>query len=245
MQEKKLDYGYIREIFEKIVFPIVIMAFIVAFGIYVHFENEYKVEKSTHARMKLENTTVSSGNIWYEDVPGNLIKDKRSLITGLKDFYYSTGVIPYLYLTSDIKGNSFPREDEANTFLQKLYEKKFSDEDHILYCLILNDEIINSGFLYFEGYVKGENAEYVLDDEALMILKSTLGSYSLKPEYEDLGELIGDAFSFAGKRMMVKTINPMTPVFIIFAVIALILIIGYAAIVFLGETRNNSGEIQI
>ncbi|HOC06000.1 MAG: hypothetical protein ACOX21_08700 [Bacillota bacterium] len=149
------------------------------------------------------------------------IRNKTALTSGMRNFYKETGVQPYLYITGDINGETYPSESEVNDFAFALYDDLFSDEAHLLVIFFEPP----MGDYYSTWYVVGTQAKAVLDDEAMDILLDYIDKYYY---YDHLSneEFFSKAFNDAGKRIMHVPKSPWIPTLIVIG-IAIIIIIGF------------------
>ena len=112
---------------------------------------------------------------YYEDTTG-LIRRSTVLQSGMKYFYEKTGVQPYLYVTSDIDGDTYPSDAVLEEYAQALYSQLFSANAHFLVVVYDPDD---TGFGYY--YIPGNAAKTVLDSEALEIFEGYV--YQDSPDY--------------------------------------------------------------
>ena len=132
------------------------------------------VTASTVAREPLPAGSVDLTE-YYQDTTG-LIRRSATLQAGMKYFYEKTGVQPYLYVTRDIDGDTYPSDAVLEEYAQALYSQLFSDSAHLLVVVYDPD---NSGFGYY--YIPGNAAKTVLDAEALEIFEGYV--YQDSPDY--------------------------------------------------------------
>lgn len=158
---------------------------------------------------------------YYEDSTG-LIRRSSVLQSGMKYFYEKTGVQPYLYITKDIDGDTFPANDVLEEYAQALYSQLFTDSAHFLVVVYDPD---GSGFGYY--YIPGNTAKTVLDAEALEIFEGYV--YQDSPDYLS-GSAEGyfsEVFEHTADRIMQVTRSPMFYIGIALAVLAILALLYY------------------
>lgn len=150
------------------------------------------VTSSTVHRTPLP-ASASVETAYYTDADGDWIHSPAKLESGLKSFYRSTGVRPYVYI---LPNGTTTSAAELFQKARDLYGKLFTDEGHFL--LVFCDD--NDGG-YNCGYWMGERSAEVMDDEAVAILADYLDLY-----YEDLDlseeQIFSKAFADTGTRIM-------------------------------------------
>ena len=125
------------------------------------------------------------------------INNDEELESGLKSFYDSTGIMPYLYLTGKTNGKRSVTEADIGDYTYNLYDELFTnddgqvDENRILVVYLHYDDV------YASSCVTGIQAESVLGDEGRKILLDDIGQYHLK--YKDSSEWFAAAFRDAGE----------------------------------------------
>jgi len=178
------------------------------------------ISRSTYAREKLPASAVETTN-YYTDTAG-WISVAHKLEEGLKAFYKTTGVQPYVYI---MQGNASPTVKELSQRAEQLYDALFNDEGHFLLVFYDNEEVQN----YTCGYTVGSEAKTVMDDEAIGILGDYLDRYYPTNRTEE--EFFSDAFEKTGERIMTRTTSPLVPVAVccvaMAAVIAVYLILKH------------------
>lgn len=94
---------------------------------------------------------------YFTDEQG-LISSRSQLLTGLKSFYTTTGVQPYVYITDT--------EDLNNDYATSVYDQLFTDEGHFL--LLIHNTYDSQGNENWDAYyLLGSDAARVID-ESLM-----------------------------------------------------------------------------
>lgn len=167
------------------------------------------VQRSTYQREKLPASAVTETGYYTDE--GGWFSNRSQLEDGMKTFYKETGVQPYLYL---LPNGEMTSTAELTAKAEELYPQLFTDEGHFL--LVFCDDGNGS---YNCGYVVGNQAKTVMDDEALAILADYLDRY-----YNDYDlteeEIFSDAFADTAQRIMTVTKSPLPTVFICIAVVA-------------------------
>ena len=172
--------------------------------------------KSTIHREKLHlNLSDEAG--YYTDECG-WIDNRTKLENGLKDFYGSTGILPYVYIIDNVDGDYDPSTEVLEEFAEAAYESLFDDRGHAL--LVFWDY---AGAYEYVLWL-GDDAAELMDTEACDILFDYLDYYY----YEDVTdeEFFAAAFSEAGERMM-KVEMTAGQYFKILAVVAAVIVIIY------------------
>ena len=173
------------------------------------------VTASTVAREPLPAGSVDLTE-YYQDTTG-LIRRSATLQAGMKYFYEKTGVQPYLYVTRDIDGDTYPSDAVLEEYAQALYSQLFSDSAHLLVVVYDPD---NSGFGYY--YIPGNAAKTVLDAEALEIFEGYV--YQDSPDYlsGSAEAYFSEVFEHTADRIMSVTRSSMFYVGIALAVLAIL-----------------------
>ena len=156
------------------------------------------ITKSTINRKKLH-LNVSDKEGYFTDECG-WIRNRAELEKGLKQFYNSTGVMPYIYIINNVAGDYNPSSQKLEQFVESAYEKLFDDEGHIL--LLFWDY----GGAYEYVLWLGADTIPLMDSEACDILFDYLDYYYYYAETEEA--FFADAFAKAGKHMMQVTRSP-------------------------------------
>lgn len=94
---------------------------------------------------------------YYQDEQ-SLIESRTKLLSGLKSFYATTGVQPYVYITEEATLD--------DSYAQKVYEEKFTDEGHFL-LLIHNSYDSNGDENWDAYYLLGSDAANVIDSDLM------------------------------------------------------------------------------
>ena len=173
------------------------------------------VTASTVAREPLPPGSVELTE-YYQDTTG-LIRRSATLQAGMKYFYEKTGVQPYLYVTRDIDGDTYPSDAVLEEYAQALYSQLFSDSAHLLVIVYDPD---SSGFGYY--YIPGNAAKTVLDAEALEIFEGYV--YQDSPDYlsGSAEAYFSEVFEHTADRIMSVTRSSMFYVGIALAVLAIL-----------------------
>lgn len=156
------------------------------------------ITKSTINRDKLQ-LNVSDKAGYFTDECG-WIRNRTELEKGLKEFYSSTGILPYVYIINNVAGDYDPSTQKLEQFAESAYERLFTDEGHIL--LLFWDY----GGAYEYVLWLGEDTIPLMDSEACDILFDYLDYYYYYAETEEA--FFAEAFAEAGKRMMQVNRSP-------------------------------------
>jgi hypothetical protein len=171
----------------------------------VSTQNGDYITKSTINRKKLH-LNVSDKEGYFTDECG-WIRNRAELEKGLKQFYNSTGVMPYIYIINNVAGDYNPSSQKLEQFVESAYEKLFDDEGHIL--LLFWDY----GGAYEYVLWLGADTIPLMDSEACDILFDYLDYYYYYAETEEA--FFADAFAKAGKHMMQVTRSPIYYIMIV------------------------------
>lgn len=178
-------------------------------------QNSVNFTKSTVNRKKL-NLNLSDEAGYFTD-ECSWIRNRTTLEKGLKDFYDSTGILPYVYIIDNVAGDYDPSTEKLEQFAEDQYEELFDDEGHAL--LVFWDY---AGAYEYTLWLGADAAE-LMDTEACDILFDYLDYYYY---YADTDEaFFADAFSDAGERMMSVTRSPIYYVVIVVAAGAVIFVV--------------------
>ena len=180
------------------------------------YSTSSEITHSTKERTRLSGTTWS--NDCYTDELG-WISNSATLTNGLREFYDETGVLPYLYLTDNVNGDTMPTIPEVQSFAETQYDKLFSDEAHFLLVFVESTDLERTGENFVAGYAVGHQARTVMDDEAIDILADYIKAYYYQDGLSD-EQYFANAFSEAGTSMMTVYHSPWIKVAIIFIVAA-------------------------
>ena len=182
--------------------PMIIFVFIIIFVFVYSFagngNSDSGITKSTRQRTKLSSSLCTDIGTYYGD-DLDWIHDSYTLTNGMRYFYETTGVQPYLYITDNIAGDSSGNYSTAalNSYGDEVYNALFNDEGHILviFCEYRYSE--------YECFVKpGNDAISVIDSEAREILLDYIDKYYYS-DYED-EEYFAKVFRQSADRIMNK-----------------------------------------
>ena len=113
-------------------------------------------QTATKQREPLSDTLCTETDYYQDDQ--SLIESRTKLLSGLKSFYATTGVQPYVYITEEATLN--------DSYAQKIYEEKFTDEGHFL-LLIHNSYDSNGDENWDAYYLLGSDAAKVIDSDLM------------------------------------------------------------------------------
>jgi uncharacterized membrane protein len=192
------------------------------------------ITPSTLEREQLPKGSVVETDYYTDNL--KWIQNKTLLTAGMKNFYKETGVQPYLYITGNINGETYPSESDVSEFAFSLYDELFSDEAHLL--LIFFEPPMSD--YYSTWYVVGKQAKAVIDDEAVDILLDYIDKYYY---YDQLSneEFFSKAFDDAGTKIMHVPKSPWIPVLIVIGIV-IIIIIGFTWWRKAKEQKNREAE---
>ena len=159
------------------------------------------VTYSTTQREPLPSNAVTVKNGYYTDELG-WINKKSTVESGMKAFYEETGVMPYLYLTDTVDGETSPKTNDFINYADTLYEDLFTaangqvDEAHLL---VLFHEYYDGDYTVY--YLAGVQAQSVIDEEAGEILLDYFDRYYYDNS-KDNSQYFGAVFEEAGRAIM-------------------------------------------
>ena len=175
------------------------------------------ITKSTIAREPLPTGSVKETGYYTDEL--NVIKDRNTLLEGMKYFYQETGVQPYLFLTGSADGvGTAPSMEELENMANQLYDELFTDEAHLI---LIYYEYQDS---YVNYYLSGAQAKTVIDEEAGDILLDYLDRYYYDESltYE---EFFGKVFRESADRIMTITRSPWIPVMMVLGAVLLAILL--------------------
>ena len=221
-----------------------ITLFLVVFGgLWAGFFGEQResshsdITYSTMNREPLPANAVTVKNGYYTDELG-WIESRSTVESGMKSFYEDTGVMPYLYLTDEVDGETSPKANDFMNFANRTYDELFTgsdgqvDEAHVL---VIFHEYYDGDYTVY--YLAGVQAQSVVDDEAGEILLDYFDRYYYDTS-KDNSEYFGAVFKEAGAAMM-KVTRPNWYYPTIFAAVILIL---FGLLIILRTRAKNKKE---
>ena len=174
------------------------------------------ITSSTVNRERLESTTLKVTDYTYHD-DLDWITNPTKLKDGMYHFFELTGVQPFLYITDDVGAKGIPTDAELEEFGNKIYDKYFEDEAHLLVVFYEKDE------KYRSFYITGTEAKTVIDDEAGEILLDYIDHYYYS-NYDE-SEFFGRSFSEAADRIMRKTESPFFPIAVLVIITVIVVVL--------------------
>ena len=193
---------------------------------------------STTQREPLPSNAVTVKNGYYTDELG-WITSKSKVESGMKSFYEETGVMPYLYLTDTVDGETSPKKNDFINFADAKYDELFTaangqiDEAHIL---VIFHEYYDGEYTVY--YTAGVQAQSVIDDEAGEILMDYFDRYYYDSS-KDNSEYFSAVFKEAGEAIMKVT----RPAWYYPTIIGgIILIIGAIAAIIALRAKNKKEQ---
>ena len=93
-------------------------------------QNDGYITKSTVNREKLHLSLSDEAGYFTDEC--DWIRNRTVLEKGLKDFYDSTGILPYVYIIDNVAGDYDPSTEKLEQFAEECYEELFDDEGHVL-----------------------------------------------------------------------------------------------------------------
>ena len=156
---------------------------------------------STTQREPLPANAVTVKNGYYTDDLGWITK-KSTVENGMKSFYDATGVMPYLYLTDTVDGETSPKKNDFINFADATYDELFTaangqiDEAHLL---VIFHEYYDGEYTVY--YTAGVQAQSVIDEEAGEILMDYFDRYYYDSS-KDNSQYFAAVFEEAGAAIM-------------------------------------------
>lgn len=202
--------------------------------------NNTGVDRSTKVREKLDGVVTKSD--WYEDQVG-WVSSEKVLIEGLEDFYKETGAQPYVLLikySDDFWNGSNLNIEEADKYLNDIYDKKFEDEGHFIFAYF---QCANDSKQEMEGefrYLSGDSVDTIMDNEAIDIFwgyfKANYYNTSLTLE-----EMISNTFTKTANNIMQNPNEGSNlPMVLSIILISILLIVVIVALV--NKNKKNKSE---
>lgn len=208
-----------------IIFPILFILGILS-AVYeeMDFGTFFDVQRSTVQREVLPSSKCDPIDEWYRDDWGDWIDEtgeETALVNGLKNFYGTTGVQPYLWIMGE-EGGDYMSEGSMDELAEATYKDMFGyDEGHLL---VIFREYPNASGNYICTVAPGYDAEtQVIDDEAKEIILDYIDYFYTDSELNE-GQFFGRAFTEAGERIMTKQI-PLSAL-VAAVVVVIVLVIG-------------------
>ena len=198
------------------------------------------MDRSTKVREKLDGVVTKSD--WYEDQVG-WVSSEKVLIEGLEDFYKETGAQPYVLLikySDDFWNGSNLNIEEADKYLNDIYDKKFEDEGHFIFAYF---QCANDSKQEMEGefrYLSGDSVDTIMDNEAIDIFwgyfKANYYNTSLTLE-----EMISNTFTKTANNIMQNPNEGSNlPMVLSIILISILLIVVIVALV--NKNKKNKSE---
>lgn len=131
-----------------------------------------KAAISGDVRKKLEADACITTDLIIEDEL-DWISDTRTVKDGIDYFYRKTGVQPYLLICDNIEGKKEEiTDEEAESYLQGLYESMYEDEGHMIFAFMEYEDSQYITFLY-----TGRLADKVIDADAREMILNNVDKY--------------------------------------------------------------------
>ncbi len=223
-------------------FTLIIMV-IIAGAVYFGVSDEmpqpvqfFLIERSTENREALPESKCTPVDVWYQDDWGDWIDEEGeedALIDGLKSFYESTGVQPYLWITGE-DGGQYESAQSLEDLAEAKYKELFGiDEGHMI---VIFREYPNNSSEYICTVTPGYDAEtQVLDEQAREILLDFIDYFYTDTDLNE-GYFFKYSFKNAGERIMQKQLSFRQMGII--AVVAVIFVIGLIIVANIAKKRK-------
>ena len=192
---------------------LIVMA-VIAGGVYFGLSDEipqpvqfFLIERSTENREALPESKCTPVDVWYQDDWGDWIDEEGeedALIDGMKSFYESTGVQPYLWITGE-DGGQYESAQSLEDLAEAKYKELFGiDEGHMI---VIFREYPNNSSEYICTVTPGYDAEtQVLDEQAREILLDFIDYFYTDTDLNE-GYFFKYSFKNAGERIMQKQLS--------------------------------------
>lgn len=161
-------------------------------GAVVSVNKSRSIPYSTVQREPLDKSNVNVTK-YYED---NLdwITSEAKVNKAMEYFFDKTGVQPYLLITDNILGDTWPENEDIDEYLNSVYDIKFTDEQHMILLYLDN------GDSWLTRYLCGKTARNVMDEEACEIMLSFFDYYATSDMDDD--EYFSTSFMKSADRIM-------------------------------------------
>ena len=221
---------------------LIVMA-VIAGGVYFGLSDEipqpvqfFLIERSTENREALPESKCTPVDVWYQDDWGDWIDEEGeedALIDGMKSFYESTGVQPYLWITGE-DGGQYESAQSLEDLAEAQYKELFGiDEGHMI---VIFREYPNNSSEYICTVTPGYDAEtQVLDEQAREILLDFIDYFYTDTDLNE-GYFFKYSFKNAGERIMQKQLSFRQMGII--AAVAVILVIGIIVVANIVKKRK-------
>ena len=192
---------------------LIVMA-VIAGGVYFGLSDElpkpvqfFLIERSTENREALPESKCTPVDVWYQDDWGDWIDEEGeedALIDGMKSFYESTGVQPYLWITGE-DGGQYESAQSLEDLAEAKYKELFGiDEGHMI---VIFREYPNNSSEYICTVTPGYDAEtQVMDEQAREILLDFIDYFYTDTDLNE-GYFFKYSFKNAGERIMQKQLS--------------------------------------
>lgn len=167
------------------------------------------------------------------------IADTKTVEAGIDYFYDKTGVQPYLLICGSMDGKGGDiTDDEAERYLESLYDSMYEDEGHMIFAFMEYEESEYITFLY-----TGRSADSVVDTDARGIFLDNVDRYYTDSSLSD-EEYFAKIFRSSADDMMedrsqnAKTAQDMVKYSIVLVVIMAAGLIGFK----IAEQRRKKAE---
>jgi RNA polymerase-binding transcription factor DksA len=187
---------------------------VIAGGVYFGVSDElpqpvqyFLIERSTIDREPLPSSKCTPVDVWYQDDWGDWIDEageEDALIDGMKSFYESTGIQPYLWITGE-DGGQYQSVESVEELAESKYKEMFGDDEGHL--IIIFREYPNNSSEYICTVTPGYDAEtQVMDEQAREILLGFIDYYYTDSDLNE-GYFFKYSFQKAGERIMQKQLS--------------------------------------
>lgn len=167
------------------------------------------------------------------------LTDVGTVKSGIQYFYDKTGVQPYLLLCDSLDGiGGEITDEEAENYLQTLYNKLYKDEGHMIFVFMEYDDSEYITFVY-----TGRSADSVIDASARGILLDNADRYYTDSSLSD-EEYFEKIFRASADTIMADTAgNARTAVILVIIGVA-ILIFMAAGLIFFKAAQQKRREAE-
>lgn len=173
-----------------------------------------------------------------DDQLGWLI-DKGTVESGIDYFYDKTGVQPYLLLCDNMGGKGGTiTDDEAESYLQNLYDKLYDDEGHMIFAFMEYESSQYITFIY-----TGRSADSVMDADARGIFLDNADRYYTDSSLSD-EEYFAKVFRASADTIMDDAAGSARTAVILVIISVAILILMVAGLILFKSAEQKRKEAE-
>lgn len=175
---------------------------------------------------------------YYQDDDGQWIQNASKLEAGMRDFYKSTGVQPFLYIVPDKTMDG----QACEQFATETYPKLFNDQGHFLFVFCYQGKIGGvHGYTY--GCYFGSQAKTVMDNEAETIFLDYVDRY-INDEGISESEAFSQAYAKTADAIMTTEAQRAVPAIIVVTLSILVIIVVIVVAVMMNRRAKQREREQ-